>query len=341
MTEELPRRCIFDDADMKAFIESPTRKEMLGFVEAMGKSCTVGEASFDPSSPLAGLPPAIASLHGSLRQMITWVEDFPVISPETARFGNPAFRKWHERLTERSTAIITSILKARDGNITGEEASQAGWDAASGNVDVKLDSSIIQASCYLHDSFGHVTRLDYGTGHESSFLVFLFVLSKVKCFGEVPSLPSLKAITLSIFNQYLLVTRRLQTYYRLEPAGSHGVWGLDDYHCLPFYFGACQLQGKGIVPEELKDPNCINDEYILKDYADNYLYLSCIRYIRDLKRGVPFFESSPMLHDISQTLQSWDKVARGMLRLYQGEVLDKRQVVQHFLFSKFFPGKFI
>jgi len=84
-------------------------------------------------------------------------------------------------------------------------------------------------------------------------------------------------------------------------------------------------------------PSIIHNAQILETYSPTYLYLSCVQFIRQIKPNVPFFESSPMLNDISH-LGSWSKASTGLLRLYEGEVLDKKPVVQHFVFGKIFSA---
>ncbi|PVV01802.1 hypothetical protein BB560_003768, partial [Smittium megazygosporum] len=67
--------------------------------------------------------------------------------------------------------------------------------------------------------------------------------------------------------------RKLQKVYKLEPAGSHGVWGLDDYQFLPYYFGSSQFIGSGVDPRL-----SINDRFIYEN-KNRYLYIAAINWI--------------------------------------------------------------
>ena len=94
---------------------------------------------------------------------------------------------------------------------------------------------------YFLTSFGSFVRMDYGTGHEASFMLLLLCLTLTRFFE--PEVEEERTMILTLFLRYLQLCWRLQDTYRLEPAGSHGVWGLDDSHFLGYIFGSGQLRG--------------------------------------------------------------------------------------------------
>lgn len=96
---------------------------------------------------------------------------------------------------------------------------------------------MVELGFYMSESFGNSVRIDYGTGHELSFLFFMCSLFKGGILEERDNV----ACALRLFNTYLIFVRRLQKTYRMEPAGSQGVWSLDDYQFIPFIWGSAQL----------------------------------------------------------------------------------------------------
>ncbi|CAH8458208.1 unnamed protein product [Heterobilharzia americana] len=108
----------------------------------------------------------------------------------------------------------------------------------------------------------------------------------------------------------------------MEPAGSHGVWCLDDFQFIPFIWGSSQLIGNSQY-----DPTVIPNREVAEREKDKYLFFSCIAYIIRTLKYIVWYQSST----------KWEKVNSGLIKMYKGEVLEKFPVVQHFLFGNLLP----
>jgi len=236
-------------------------------------------------------------------ELTRWVEETPPLT-QPMRYGNKAFRTWHTRLVSEAPRICATLLTPE---CAGAE---------------------VELAPYLFDSFGNATRIDYGTGHETAFIIFLYCLARLKLVTP----PDLTALGLRVFPAYIAVCRKLQRAYWLEPAGSHGVWSLDDYQFLVFLFGASQLRDHKHIR-----PRSIHSADVLEGFASKYMYLAAIKFITEVKMGAPFGEHSPMLSDIAN-LPSWASINDGLAKMYKAEVLGKLPVVQHLVFGTLFPA---
>ncbi|KKY33579.1 putative serine threonine-protein phosphatase 2a activator 1 [Diaporthe ampelina] len=143
---------------------------------------------------------------------------------------------------------------------------------------------------------------------------------------------------------YLNVVRRLILTYNLEPAGSHGVWGLDDHAFMPYIFGSAQFTRpitedesmplEGSVERAPKPGDILKPE-VVERLRETNMYFSAVGFINDVKKG-PFWEHSPILYDVSGIKDGWGKINKGMIKMFNAEVLSKFPVVQHFPFGSLF-----
>ncbi|XP_006855475.2 serine/threonine-protein phosphatase 2A activator [Amborella trichopoda] len=288
---QTPTKKIHSPEDITKFHSSFSGCNFLGFVVALSESIR-GHKISDPCPESE----TIKTIGSILQEMIDWVDEIPPVQ-QSSRYGNLAFRDWQLRLSQ-SEEFMRRILP--------ENLSEASMEIFS----------------YFLDSFGNSQRIDYGTGHETNFAAWLYCLARLGLITE----EDYQAVVSRVFVKYLELMRMLQLVYCLEPAGSHGVWGLDDYHFLPFIFGSSQL-----IDHKYMKPKSIHNQDILDNFSHEYMYLSCVAFVKKVKKGI-LAEHSPMIDDISG-VPNWNKVNSGMLKMYKAEVLEKVPIMQHFLFG--------
>ena len=279
-------------ADMEMWMKSQAYHDYLGFVISLNAAVKA-----KPLYTSCEISTVVEKLLILLDTLSKFIDEIPPIE-QPQRFGNKAFRKWHDRLKEEAANLTKTVLPE------------------------KLHRAAEEVADYLIRGFGNETRIDYGTGHEASFAAFLCCLYKMRVLSPQDQV----AIVNKVFDKYLHIARKLQKTYRMEPAGSQGVWGLDDFQFLAFIFGSSQLaMNTTIYPSQFVDPMVVNANH--KDY----MFLECIKYINEVKTG-PFAEHSSMLYSIT-SVPHWGKVNSGLIKMYKAEMLHKFPVIQHFRFG--------
>ncbi|KAI9337406.1 hypothetical protein DFJ73DRAFT_628923 [Zopfochytrium polystomum] len=292
---KVPQRAILTKEDLERWLASPTMAEFVAFVDQLNLSVRNRKLT-----DVLVVPEVAVTLLGVLDEIESWVSEIPPVSNSASRFGNPSYRDWFDRLEQNARSLTARLVP----------------DPSAGR----------ELAPYLLHSFGNRRRIDYGTGHEAHFVAFLLCLRKLDVLKD----EDYPAVVLRVFWRYIAVMRTLQFTYWLEPAGSHGVWGLDDYHFLPFMFGSSQLHDHKYLR-----PKAIHDKDVIDEFSKDYMYLACIKFINSVKTASLRWHS-PMLDDISGVKQ-WSKVNSGMIKMYRAEVLGKLPIMQHFLFGSLLP----
>lgn len=291
-----PQKRILSPEDVVLWQQSELHAELLTFTGKL-QNAVVGvanDATVTISAP-------VASLVAALDRFDAVIDANPVVlDKEVSRFGKPEFRGFYDAVQGESEALMAAIAP--------ENAQEL--------------------AVYFSESFGDRSRIDYGLGHELNLLCVFFCLDKLHVITDI----DYAAVVVKVFVKYMAVMRRLQKTYWLEPAGSHGVWGLDDYHFLPFLFGAAQL-----APHPHMKPKLVHNRELVLTFWRQYMYLECIHFI-NLIKTVPGKDDpslrwhSPMLDDILAA-KSWVKIKDGMLKMYEAEVLSKLPIMQHLMFG--------
>ena len=284
---------------IKTWEESEAYQEYIGFILAIGEAIQ-GKKLRDVTDKSEACQ-RLLDLLANIREIKS---SCPPVEDMKSRYGNPAYRDWYSKLETVTPSLLTTLL--------GEDLSSAG--------------AVSELSPYLLDSFGNSTRIDYGTGHELAFIMFLCALFKIGVLSQSDR----ASVGLTVFSSYMELVRDLQDSYRMEPAGSMGVWNLDDYQFVSFIWGAAQLSldRERFKPKAISDPDMA---HMLR--PDNHLF-ACLANIHKVKSG-PFHEHSNQLWNISG-VPRWAKVFSGLVKMYRAEVLCKFPVLQHVKFGSVF-----
>ena len=197
-----PSKKINESQDVSSFLCSKAYGDIMTFLLQLNRSMFPTKSldgsvrTWPLNSGAVEFSAAIRQLQGLLSRLEAIIEEAP---PDKGprRFGNISFRKWYQIVESRASELLEEclspeVLQTKSVNEDGP--------------DVKAE-----LKAYFLGSWGHGQRLDYGTGHELSFLAFLGGIWKLNGFPKTSPGVEERAIVLGVIQPCVLFSYRILT----------------------------------------------------------------------------------------------------------------------------------
>lgn len=210
-----PSKCINEGHDVPRFLTSKAYRDIGVFIMQLNRALCPRKnpsgAGTPKTFPLVGGnrqdPESVCKLRKLLDKVAGIIDEAPP-DPGPRRFGNISFRKWYSLIEERVEVLLSEFVPADVLNF--------GFDSE--KVTSKSASPIDELRAYFLGGFGSPQRLDFGTGHELSFLAFLGCLWKLGAFKDGSHGGGTeRSIVLGVFEPYVFPLLGPQYFSHQEP----------------------------------------------------------------------------------------------------------------------------
>lgn len=169
-----PKKQINDGGDVSFFLTSTGYADIMTWLLQLNaamfpKKTASSYEAWQLSSDGSRFSEPVLRLRSLVEKLEAIIDEAPP-DPGPRRFGNISFRKWYEIVESRLPRLLDEALSPETLDFGTPQASAT--------------SAREELQAYLIGSFGSSQRLDYGTGHELSFLAFLGGIWKLRGFAK-------------------------------------------------------------------------------------------------------------------------------------------------------------
>ena len=191
-----PAKRINDGEDVSFFLTSRAYTDLMTFLLQLNASmfpqkdqASGAIQSWELSAENVEFSSTTKQLRSLIDRLGTIIEEAP---PDTGprRFGNVSFRKWYSLVEERISALIDQHIPVGVLEFATRDSQEV--------------TAKDELRAYLLGSFGSAQRLDYGTGHELSFVAFLGCIWKLGGFPKTDAGVEERGIVVGVIEPYAL-----------------------------------------------------------------------------------------------------------------------------------------